>query len=91
MLLISNTYCFPWPQWLRERASLLRYTYIVCLAGAKLHSFFIPSLRDSTHYFLRNSKQSRKLVIITKNEITHYQFLFILFLFPPSSFIQYSV
>jgi len=24
---------FPLPQWLREQASMVRYTYIVCLAG----------------------------------------------------------
>jgi len=57
MLLVSNTYCFPQPQWLRERASMLRGTYITCLVRAKFHSFVIPSLHDSAHYFFRNSKQ----------------------------------
>jgi hypothetical protein len=28
---LCNT--FPWQHWLRERASLLRYTYIACLIG----------------------------------------------------------
>jgi len=60
MLLISNTYCFPRPQWLRERASVLRYTYIACLIRAKFHSFFIHSLHGSAHNFFRNSKQYKK-------------------------------
>ena len=28
---VCNTYYFPRQQWLRERASMLRYTYIACL------------------------------------------------------------
>ena len=38
MLITSNTYCFPRPKWLRERASMLRYTYIACLVRTKFHS-----------------------------------------------------
>jgi len=34
---IRNTYCFPQQQWLRERAPVLRYTYIACLVNI-MHS-----------------------------------------------------
>jgi hypothetical protein len=27
---------FPWQQWLRERASILRYTYFACFVHVKL-------------------------------------------------------
>ena len=30
---IRNTYCFILQQWLHESASMLRYTYIVCLVN----------------------------------------------------------
>jgi hypothetical protein len=30
---ICNTLAFPRQEWLRERASVLRYTYIVCLVS----------------------------------------------------------
>jgi len=29
--IICNNYCFPLQQWLRERASKLRYTHVACL------------------------------------------------------------
>jgi len=59
MLFMSNIYCFPRPQGLHERASVLPYTCIACLVRAKFHSFFTHSLHDSVHYFFRNSKQSK--------------------------------
>ena len=33
---ISNTYCFSTATMIRERASLLRYTYIVCLVKPQI-------------------------------------------------------
>ena len=34
---ICNAYCSPRQQWFRERASLLRYTYIVCIVSLIVH------------------------------------------------------
>ena len=31
---ICNTYCFSTAQWLHERATVVRYTYIACLVSA---------------------------------------------------------
>jgi hypothetical protein len=36
MLRICNTYAFPQQQWLHDRASMLRYTYIACLVVSDL-------------------------------------------------------
>jgi hypothetical protein len=35
---ISSTYCFSTATMIRERASVLRYTYIVCLVSSRLYS-----------------------------------------------------
>ena len=34
-LRICNTYCFRRQQWLRERASMLRYTYFACRVSSQ--------------------------------------------------------
>jgi hypothetical protein len=36
---VSNTYCFPAATMIRERASMLRYTYIVCLVHLYVHRY----------------------------------------------------
>jgi hypothetical protein len=43
-LTICNTYCFFTQQWLQERATTLRYTYIACFAYI-VNVFFLDSHR----------------------------------------------
>jgi len=37
---MCNTYCFPLQQWLQERTSMLRYTYITCLVSTIILFYF---------------------------------------------------
>jgi hypothetical protein len=49
---ISNTYCFSTATMIRERASMLRYTYIACLVSFVLGVRIPTKVRD--FYSLRN-------------------------------------
>ena len=39
-LVVFNIYCSPWQLWLRERALVLRYTYIACLVAQNQLVFY---------------------------------------------------
>ena len=51
-LRLCNTYCFPRQQWLHERASMFRYTCIVCLVTAYIQIYratFMPLQVNAIH------------------------------------------
>ena len=49
-LTICNTYCFPLQQWLYERASMLRYTYVAIFLNPVIFAIvYCDSDKKSTH------------------------------------------
>ena len=67
-LRIRNSYGFPLQQWLHERASMLRYTYIAWLAINKLYK---PDIRGSVHHNTIHTEKTNKMQQAAHHNTSH--------------------
>ena len=63
---ICNTYCFPRPKWLRERASMLHYTYILEMRAALTRrgkgEYQTKQVDDEMRMSNKNAKEKRQMI-----------------------------